>query len=180
MEQTKKSVKWLRIKKIGAFIQATCICLTTALLFVSFCSKGFLIGSNSMSPTLEEGDFVLLWTLTPPEKLEEGDIAGYISNTGNTVIHRTVQPYLDEETDRVGWCMQGDANEGLDVQTLTVNNMVGKMFMRFPNASSKGFKMILTLIYGIPVLLVCLAGLVRTYADMKLSDNSKRVAGKDK
>lgn len=176
VKPNQKKVNWSKIKLLASFIQTFCVCLGAFLLFVSICSSGFLVGSNSMEPTIQTGDFILLWTVTQPENLQEGDIAGYVSGTGNTVIHRTVKPYLDEETNRVAWRMQGDANEGLDVEVLTVNNFVGKMVLRIPHADSKGFKVILSSIYAIPVIIVCLAGLLKVYADMKLSDKSKQKA----
>lgn len=171
---SQRKVNWSQIKRVASFVQTFCICLGAFLLFVSLCSTGFLVGSDSMEPTIQTGDFVLLWTVTQPEKLKEGDIAGYVSGTGNTVIHRTVTPYLDEETNRVAWRMKGDANDGLDVEVLTVNNFVGKMVFQVHHADSKWFKTILSSIYAVPILLVSLAGLLKVYADMKLSGKGEK------
>lgn len=178
--QMEKAKKWITIKKVGSTLQLVCLIIALGVGFCMLCSSGFIVGSNSMEPTIAEGDFVFLWNLVQPEKLEEGDIAGYESTDGLVVIHRTVSPYLDADLNRVSWKMRGDANEGDDVQVLTAENMVGKMFLHIDNAHVPLFKLVLRLIYLIPVLLVCIGGMLKVYADMKLSGTSSKASDKSK
>ena len=172
--------KYRRIKKIGTIMQRVCLIIALGVAVSSLCLTAYLISSESMSPALESGDYVLMLNLMQPETLQEGDIAGYISTDGSVVIHRAVSPYLDAETDRVAWRMQGDANGGLDMQVLTAKNMVGKVIYRISKDAFPVFRDILRCIFLLPLVTVCVGGILRVYADAKLTVYSAQLAEADK
>lgn len=172
--------KFQLYKNVGATMQLACMIIVAGLALCTLCSHAYIVASDSMEPTIHPGDFVMLWGLTQPEKLKEGDVAGYMSPNGLTVVHRTVAPYLDNDTDRVAWIMKGDANEGEDVQLLTSENMVGKLYLHIDSTHVTLFKWGLRAIYLVPILLVFVGGVLRTYGDMKLTDKPARVTEKSK
>lgn len=166
------------IKRIGTISQLVCLITSVGIvLSLTFVSL-FVVASDSMEPTLGKGDIVLMLTTVQPENLTEGEIAGYKSGTGMTVIHRTVTPYLDTESDRVAWRMQGDANEGMDVEILTSDNCVGKYLCHIPAAKIPTFKMAVGLFCGAALVVVVVGGMLRVYGDTKLSDKAAKVSDK--
>ena len=167
-----------KVSKLCKWVQIVSMLFTAVLFGMCLVFSLYRVGSGSMSPTYNEGDILILNTLVQPEKLQVGDVAGYVSQNGLTVVHRTDHAYLDPETDRVAWRMKGDAAEGLDVEVLTAANMKGRLAWSIKAADFGVAKTIGSMIFVIPIVLSFVAGLVKVYADAKVSDTVEQLAVK--
>jgi signal peptidase I len=76
--------------------------------------------TGSMRPTLDEGSIVTIEKVNW-DKLQTGDIVIYRSTSGSAVIHR-----LYERHDQ-GWFVLGDNNVSIDRETVTSNNLLGRV-----------------------------------------------------
>lgn len=172
---------WPRIlNKTCTIMQLIFMLVAVAEVFIGLTTDNYVATSESMSPTIEVGDVVVLFNLAQPETLSEGDIVGYASASGVTVIHRAVREYLDPETDRLAWVTQGDANGGEDVETLTVKNIVGKCVCVVPKNDVDSYRRMFYVVYLLPILGLAGSGCVKMYALSKLSGAPDKVSGKSR
>lgn len=106
--------------------------VSASLLFISIIAfalgyRGFIIASNSMSPTLERGDLILIDT--KENTVEDGDIIIFIVEN-NIVTHRVIEHYeLDGKT---YYLTKGDANNAVDPWILHNEQIIGKYIIRIP------------------------------------------------
>jgi signal peptidase I len=101
-----------------------------ALLWVLFAPVQFGGGSSyvivagaSMEPTLSMGDLVIV---RESSVYEVGDIVTYHHPLAGPIIHRII----DREGEQ--FTFQGDNNDWIDSYAPTVNDMVGKLWLRLP------------------------------------------------
>lgn len=83
---------------------------------------------NSMAPAWEAGDLAILRS---SDGYAVGDVAAYDSGELNTIVmHR-----ITKETD-AGYTFQGDNNDFLDPETVTDEQMLGKLAFRVPGVGT--------------------------------------------
>lgn len=78
------------------------------------------VGSNSMEPTLQYGDYVVV---KKSKELKEGDIIAFRNNQGRMIVHRIV-----EKTFRDGqevYRTKGDNLDEADTWVITQDNIIG-------------------------------------------------------
>ena len=79
---------------------------------------------TSMQPAFEQGDLAILRS---GRDYRPGDVAAYDSSELNTIVmHR-----ISEESEK-GYIFQGDNNDFLDPETVTEDQMLGKLALRVP------------------------------------------------
>ena len=171
---------WHKIKKISTCLWISGMFLTFLLAFCLLNLNLYKIESDSMVPTIHTGDVAILLPGIQPESLKEGDIAAYNSGSGITVLHRTVRPLLDEESDRVSWVMKGDANAGEDVEHLTYENCAGKCILVVTSANRAAFRFGFGFAIIFPLILVSVGGYFKAYASYKVSGKDTDLADKGK
>ena len=111
----------------------TVVCAAGMLLCVCFVSgvfdrKMMVVGSESMSGTLEKGD-VIIYEKYDGGIVENGGIVLFDRN-GTTVIHRVVD--VQKIDGEYRYYTKGDANEGADSGYITSADLVGVVKMRIP------------------------------------------------
>ena len=74
-------------------------------------SESYVVMSDSMSPTFESGDVILVEDVDP-ETVEEGDVITYADGSGERTTHRVVD--VVEEDGELYFQTKGDANEDPD------------------------------------------------------------------
>lgn len=87
--------------------------------------RGYTVLSDSMKPTLQAGDYVLIHT-EPYSDLDEGQIVTYLLGDDTFITHR-----LTEESNGE-WLVQGDQNSHLDETAVTSQNYVGAHLFTVP------------------------------------------------
>lgn len=99
---------------------------------VAGADEAFIVTSESMSPTLERGDVVLV-SATDPADLEEGNIVTVAGagEDGSFMTHRIVERYEDDGQYYVE--TQGDANEVSD-GVISADRVVGVVDHHIPHA----------------------------------------------
>lgn len=109
--------------------------------------------SNSMSPTFDAGDLIIIRSCDP-ETLQEGDIITFhtiINNEFALNTHRIAE--IDDESGVRNYVTKGDNNEIADVHMITDGDIVGKFVVRLPKfgrvveflSSSTGFLLVIVL-----------------------------------
>ncbi len=92
-----------------------------------------VVSSGSMEPVMHRGD-VIMWTPTPIESINEGDIVVFRSSArdGEVISHRVIE--VRERDGRTELITQGDANEYPDQEgphyperPITSNNLLGRV-----------------------------------------------------
>jgi len=86
--------------------------------------------SGSMIPTLDEGSIVTVENVTLDE-LKRGDIVIYRAGSGLVVIHRLYEKH------RNCWFVLGDNNSSIDLDTVTPQNLLGRVCAIFYTATDK-------------------------------------------
>lgn len=101
-----------------------CICYSRFIKkeeMVTLLGKGFLvIVTESMSPTIESGDFIII----SEEKIyEEGDIVTYLDDANMIVTHRIVE--INDDT----FIAKGD-NNNIEDNEEDIKNIYGKVILK--------------------------------------------------
>ncbi|MEM3139573.1 MAG: signal peptidase I [Archaeoglobaceae archaeon] len=128
--EKEKEVKKVEIKKESpaSWIAFMIIALLTFLFFTgSFGVHPAVIGSGSMSPSIETGDVIIVLK-TNPDNLNIGDVIQYMAD-GYTVTHRIIDVY-DTENGRF-FITKGDANEIPD-DPVSADRVIGKVVFVIP------------------------------------------------
>jgi signal peptidase len=112
-----------------------------------------IVQSDSMAPTFEKGDLIIIKTCDV-ESLEEGDIITFHTIIDNEYALNTHRIETITETDGVrSYVTKGDNNDIADTHSIADGDIVGKYVMRLPKvgklmdilSSSTGFLVIIVL-----------------------------------
>lgn len=87
------------------------------------------VGSQSMSPTINKGDAIILRKVNEKTNLAEGDIIAFQSNE-RTVIHR-IQDVM-KQNGQTFYITKGDANKGVDTNMVSRKQIRGVVKMKIP------------------------------------------------
>jgi len=88
--------------------------------------------SNSMKPTFERGDLLLVRGVSSPAEIAIGDIIVYRSEHQSAlIVHRVIEKIVDENS-RVWFKTQGDANPGPDPTLVRPEDVKGKVTFIIP------------------------------------------------
>ncbi|MDI6820247.1 MAG: signal peptidase I [Candidatus Hodarchaeaceae archaeon] len=88
--------------------------------------------SNSMKPTFERGDLLLIRGVSSPAEIAIGDIIVFRSEHQSAlIVHRVIEKIIDENG-RVWFKTQGDANPGPDPTPVRPEDIKGKVTFMIP------------------------------------------------
>lgn len=135
----------LRRRKIVKKTISVCLALALAFIVICiavvFCQKVFFkkkdaglfgyssfgVVSGSMEPSIGVGDIVVVHKVEK-DALSAGDIIAFFDDGGNVITHRIAEIY---EADGVTlFRTKGDANNGIDGDPVTYENIIGKYAFR--------------------------------------------------
>lgn len=136
LQETTKTPKtsrktWKKRDPTLMWVGTAVVCLL--LVFFSFGYFGVqptIISSGSMKPTLYTGDIVLVADADISE-IQEGDIIQYEWHNFST-IHRVVQIAGPEGSDQKAFLTKGDANDDIDADPVTSEQVTGKVVFTIP------------------------------------------------
>ena len=89
--------------------------------------KTFLVQSGSMSPTINTGDLIFVKSIN---YYQTGDIVTFTDTNNKKVTHRISQ--VNFESSKNIYHTKGDANTVIDNDTITDNQIIGKVFFHLP------------------------------------------------
>lgn len=96
--------------------------------------RAFVVQSGSMEPVIKTGSVVVIF---PQKKYQKDEIITFLSDlkadlkkAGSTVTHRIVAVHDDNE--RATFSTKGDANEDKDRETVTEQQVLGKVVFGIP------------------------------------------------
>ncbi len=125
-------------RKSGRFAPAFCNVMGTLIMLAVILScvpltlprlagiETLTVVSGSMEPTIPVGSLVFVDN-SAPEDIKEGEIIAF-QNSGIYVTHRAVENrVLDGE-----FVTKGDANQEVDLNTVTYDHFAGKVFFHVP------------------------------------------------
>ena len=118
---------------VGLIILSLVIMLLLPFSINPIGRRGATIRSNSMEPTFSRGDVVFLQEADPQE-VEEGDVIALAvperwqqqHGYPEIVVHRVIEVEEDEDTGRIRFRTQGDAEDNEDPFLTPSENVVGK------------------------------------------------------
>lgn len=123
-------------------------------------NQSFVVKSGSMEPTIMTGDIILI---SSQEFYNKHDVVTFKDAGGRIVTHRIIDE--DVSKDNTTFITKGDANRSIDNDTITQENILGKVNLVIPKIGFLvGFTQtlpgLLTMII-IPVVLLFLDQLVK-------------------
>ncbi|WP_282138520.1 signal peptidase I [Rossellomorea aquimaris] len=92
--------------------------------------KPLTVLSNSMAPTFEAGDVIIIREMDADD-LKEGDIISYYNQEKNLITHRITSIVGEDGVKH--FYTQGDNNNTVDEDVTTANEIVGKELFHIPN-----------------------------------------------
>ena len=96
-------------------------------------THGFVVLSDSMTPTMQAGDVVIVDKVAP-EKIQRGDIITYHRPGHTTSSERTTHRVIDIKQTEEGlyFELKGDANEEPDPNLVPADNIIGRVVLTIP------------------------------------------------
>ncbi|PIP56861.1 signal peptidase I [candidate division WWE3 bacterium CG22_combo_CG10-13_8_21_14_all_39_12] len=129
-------MKYLLIAKniVYGFLIVSLVVIVSAFVFTKidtpFSYRLFTVESGSMEPYILTGSVVFV---SPQDTYEVQDVVTFNpSGSGKTVTHRIVEEQTDENLENKIYFTRGDANEQKDLNTLTADRIIGKVWARIP------------------------------------------------
>lgn len=148
-----------RIKKI-IFIFLVIMLYNIVLLYMSYIDKfdtpqfyiykAYIISTESMQPTLNKGDVIII-KKAKKEDLKENDIITY-KDKGEIITHRIVEIKPNGNK----YITKGDNNIAKDEQSLSFEDIEGKLVLKIPHLGN----MVAELKNGIVIILTILIFLI--------------------
>lgn len=119
------------LKKLLIFIIIIFLSTIIALTTKAFRYFSVSIGSNSMHPVINKGDFVIIEKLSEKEiyKLKEGDILVF-KHDNIMIVHRIIK--IMEVNGEKYFYTKGDNNDSNDGYPITENDIIGTTLINIP------------------------------------------------
>lgn len=119
----KRTLRWFDIP--AYLFLVVLICLISG--FFPYFMIG--IGSESMTPTIDKGDAVIIHKVSSPKDLKKGDVIAFRLKD-KTIVHRLVK--IEKVKGTTYYRTKGDANNSVDSINLTFNDIRGKVILDIP------------------------------------------------
>ena len=114
-----------------AFGVVACIVMVGFIMLVScqFSVGALVVGSSSMTGSVDMGDVVIMHDVGSGEELHEGDIIVF-NRDNERIIHRIVK--ISTVAGKERYYTKGDVNEKEDEKYVTRNDLVGRVMFKVP------------------------------------------------
>ena len=106
--------------------------ITLAVLVSGFFPHYMIgVGSDSMRPTINKGDAIILKKVTEKTELKKGDIVAFTNEDNTrTIVHRIEE--VSKANGRKVYVTKGDANNGVDSNVVSEAQIKGVVKMKIP------------------------------------------------
>ena len=122
-------------------ILSICVIKNRQVLCEKLPVRLLIVKSNSMYPTLQKGDFILIKRNNDYKK---GDIITYDYESNYLVTHRII------EKNNEGFITKGDNNNSEDNELIKLENIKGKVILKI----NKNYRILIVLVFIILVFFV--------------------------
>ncbi len=124
-----KKIQWPSPKLSDVLFGIICLFLIGYILsaLTNTGVKFFIVRSGSMKPAINVGDVAIITFASDSTKIQKNDVIAFQSpELKETIIHRVLEVTPD------GYITKGDANEGLDLEPVKPDKVIGIYHMRIP------------------------------------------------
>ena len=158
MQNERKKGKNIFHKVIGLCIFAVIVIIAYNIFLIAisgksenqkyiFGMKAYIVETNSMEPTLKQGDVIIIKKCERDE-LKVGDVITF-QNRGELVTHRITE--INSSTQR--YTTKGDKNALKDIEAVKFKDIEGKMILRIPKFW-KIIKEMQNIMYGVIIFIL--------------------------
>lgn len=130
-ENKKVAVAYTNKRKalIGKILMCGAALMITGLVSCEFTYGLLVIGSGSMTGTINKGDAMIYARYNGKDEIKEGDIVMFVDN-GRQIVHRVIEARKVNGIDR--YITKGDANLQQDEGHITKDQIIGRYILRVP------------------------------------------------
>lgn len=118
---------WKTIKNIFWIMAIFAALLIIASSFNLFGYQTYIVKSGSMEPAIKTGSIVVN---QKADTYAVGDVITFESDSSSTVTHRIVK--IDNQDGSINYIVKGDANQSVDQQGVSDQNVNGKVMFSVP------------------------------------------------
>lgn len=118
-------------KKISVFDVLVAVIIVPIIVLISGIFPHYMlgIGSNSMQPTINKGDAIILEKVSDKTNLKKGDIVAY-DNGKLIIVHRIER--IEKTGESIKYILKGDANNGIDPRPVNRSQIQGVVKLKVP------------------------------------------------
>lgn len=132
--------------------------------------KAYIVNTNSMEPTIEVGDIVIIKKVKA-EKLNQGDVITF-TQEGEVITHRITKIETEEKTTQ--YVTKGDNNNTEDTLKIKYEDIIGKEILTIPQLGKAMQLLDSKIILLIIILIILICSFVKIQKKEKLENRREK------
>ena len=132
--------------------------------------KAYIVNTNSMEPTIEVGDIVIIKKVKA-EKLNQGDVITF-THEGEVITHRITKIETEEKSTQ--YITKGDNNNTEDTLKIKYEDIIGKEILTIPQLGKAMQLLDSKIILLIIILIILICAFVKIQKKEKLENRREK------
>lgn len=132
--------------------------------------KAYIVNTNSMEPTIEVGDIVIIKKVKA-EKLNQGDVITF-TQEGEVITHRITK--IETEEKSIQYVTKGDNNNTEDTLKIKYKDIIGKEILTIPQLGKAMQLLDSKIILLIIILIILICAFVKIQKKEKLENRREK------
>ena len=132
--------------------------------------KAYIVNTNSMEPTIEVGDIVIIKKVKA-EKLNQGDVINF-TQEGEVITHRITKIETEEKSTQ--YITKGDNNNTEDTLKIKYEDIIGKEILTIPQLGKAMQLLDSKIILLIIILIILICAFVKIQKKEKLENRREK------
>ena len=132
--------------------------------------KAYIVNTNSMEPTIEVGDIVIIKKVKA-EKLNQGDVITF-TREGEVITHRITKIETEEKSTQ--YITKGDNNNTEDTLKIKYEDIIGKEILTIPQLGKAMQLLDSKIILLIIILIILICAFVKIQKKEKLENRREK------
>lgn len=132
--------------------------------------KAYIVNTNSMEPTIEVGDIVIIKKVKA-EKLNQGDVITF-TQEGEVITHRITKIETEEKSTQ--YITKGDNNNTEDTLKIKYEDIIGKEILTIPQLGKAMQLLDSKIILLIIILIILICAFVKIQKKEKLENRREK------
>ncbi len=132
--------------------------------------KAYIVNTNSMEPTIEVGDIVIIKKVKA-EKLNQGDVITF-TQEGEVITHRITKIETEEKSTQ--YVTKGDNNNTEDTLKIKYEDIIGKEILTIPQLGKAMQLLDSKIILLIIILIILICAFVKIQKKEKLENRREK------
>lgn len=132
--------------------------------------KAYIVNTNSMEPTIEVGDIVIIKKVKA-EKLNQGDVITF-TQEGEVITHRITKIETEEKSTQ--YVTKGDNNNTEDTLKIKYEDIIGKEILTIPQLGKAMQLLDSKIILLIIILIILICSFVKIQKKEKLENRREK------